>query len=180
VKPYSQLASSNTCRYTCARSASIEATNLRVCYTQCTQWMNSLVPSCMSQYIFTRPFLACGEGCGLKTTSALAVFHQSCSVMCKLFDTIVLMYGERSNLSWGNWENPVPVLQIYMTSAHKSTHNCSNGRTGMIPCTTTHPAKSNHILCPLYEFMYIRTKKYYVLLRTDYIHCIAILNQHLT
>ena len=90
--------------------------------------------------------------------------------MCKLFDTIVLMYGERSNLSWGNWENPVPVLQIYMTSAHKSTHNCSNGRTGTILCTTTHPAKSNHILCPRYEFMYIRTKRYYVLLRTEWLH----------
>ena len=71
---------------------------------------------------------------------------------------------------WGNWENPVSVLQIYNTSAHKSTHSCSNGRTGMIPCTTTHPAKSNHILCPLYEFMYIRTKRYYILLRTEWLH----------
>ena len=50
-------------------------------------------------------------------------------VMCKLFDT-------------------VPVLQIYITSAHKSTHCCSNGRTEMIPCTTTHTAKSNQVFCP--------------------------------
>jgi len=29
-----------------------------------------------------------------------------------LFCAMVLMYGEWSNLSWGNGENPVPVLQI--------------------------------------------------------------------
>ena len=135
-------------------------------FTQCTQWMNSLVPSCMSQYIFTRPFLACGEGCGLKTTSALAMYaKQVLYILRKITKTLsfppvmqchvqIIWYystacsmlwrrGMGNGQIWGNWENPVLVLQIilYITSAHKSTHSCSNGRTGMIPCTTTQSAK---------------------------------------
>ena len=44
---------------------------------------------------------------------------------------------------WRNWENPVPVLQIYITIAHKSTHALLqfNGSTETIPCTTTQATK---------------------------------------
>jgi len=46
---------------------------------------------------------------------------------------MVLKYGEWSNLR---------KLRKSNSSAHKSTHCCSNGRTEMIPCTATHPAKA--------------------------------------
>jgi len=84
----------------------------------------------------------------------LEVFHQSVSCANYLIHSIACsvlwcwgMYGEWSKLIWGNWESPVPVLQIYTTSAHKSIHCCSNDRTGMIPPTTTHPTKSNQVFC---------------------------------
>ena len=84
----------------------------------------------------------------------LEVFHQSVSCGNSLIHSIACSvlwcwgkYGEWSKLIWGNWESPVPVLQVYTTSAHKSIHCCSNGRTGMIPSTTTHPTKSNQVFC---------------------------------
>jgi len=78
----------------------------------------------------------------------LQFFHHSVSCANYSIACFVLWCWSMGNGQiWGNWENPIPVLQIYITSAHKSTHCCSNGRTEMIPCTATHPAKSNQVFC---------------------------------
>ena len=47
----------------------------------------------------------------LSTSHAVSCANYLILQYC-LFCAMVLMYGEWSNLSWGNWENPVPVLQI--------------------------------------------------------------------
>ena len=58
--------------------------------------------------------------------------------------SVLWCWGMGNGQIWGNWES---LVSIYTTSAHKSTHCCSNGRTGTIPSNTTHPAKSNQVFC---------------------------------